>query len=540
MTLENFNVKVNQQKELEIIEDNLVEVLKFYVLITGIKELSFFKYDYEYNNFKYDFSVDETAKFYLKDDTLEHFNKKYSLILEETDGTIYGILAFDKDPQSSEVINRVFEKIKHILFKRARVIKEFSNQEKTLDIYIVTDNESNSFASKLENSLNALLNANVKIKTTIVSINNQLKENITKSIIIYTVNNDELLLNEANILKTLNEFLFVIGPSDYNLSLYCGHLNVFKYLSKEEFAPELLKSFILETQNKIQNKYLNKNKIISIAGISGGIGTTTVAMNIANILAKKNSNKNVLFIDISTTKAISNLFLEQNPLPKKTIIDLVNSNEYSIEKNLENGLVKIRENFYAITGIQKQIDGDLLEQDVFIEKLLDYISKASEDFNFIIVDTGEANAAALNTTIYDISNNLWLLTEMSLPHISKLKTFFMLMKRAGLKDKLTFIVNRYDSVNAISVADVASILNTANEDHLNFDFKIPNDYQTLGHCWNYCELVSNSDPKSNFVKRLESILSKQHLIHNDEELEDVEQKKSFFSFLSFIPFFNKD
>jgi Flp pilus assembly CpaE family ATPase len=533
MTLENFNVKVNQQKELEIIEDNLIEVLKFYVLITGIKELSFFRYEYEYNNFKYDFTVDETAKCSLKDDTVEHFNKKYSVILEESDGTIYGLLAFDNDPLSSEIINKVFEKIKHILFKRARVIKEFSNQEKTLDIYIITDQHSTSFASKLENSLNVLLNANVKTKTTIVSINEQLKDNITKSIIIYTVDDIELLSSETNILKSLNEFIFVIGPSDYNLSLYCGHLNVFKYISKDEFLPEVLKSFIVETQNKVQNKYLNKNKIISISGISGGIGTTTVAMNVANILAKRNRNKNVLFIDISTTKAISNLFLEQNPLPKKTIIDLLNTNEYLIEKNLENGLVKIRENFYAITGIQKQIDGDLLEQDIFIEKFLDYISKASEDFNFIIIDTGEANATALNTTIYDISNNLWLLTEMSLPHISKLKTFFMLMKRAGLKDKLSFLVNRYDSVNAISVSDVASILNTANEDHLNFDFKIPNDYQTLGHCWNYCELVSDSDPKSNFVRRLESILAKLHLIH-DEEIEIIEKKKSFFSFLSFF------
>ena len=41
-------------------------------------------------------------------------------------------------------------------------------------------------------------------------------------------------------------------------------------------------------------------------------------------LTSNNINNNVLFIDLSTTKAVSNIFLTQNPLPEKTIIDLVN------------------------------------------------------------------------------------------------------------------------------------------------------------------------------------------------------------------------
>lgn len=248
----------------------------------------------------------------------------------------------------------------------------------------------------------------------------------------------------------------------------------------------------------------------------------------ANILAKKNPEKNILYIDLSSTKAISNLFLEQNPLPKKSIIDLVNSAEFDIEQNLENGLVKIRENFYAINGIQKHIDGDFLEQEVFIEKFLEYISHVSEMFNFIIIDTGEATASILNSTIYDISNELWIVTEMSLPHISKLKTFFSLMRRAGLKEKLTFLVNRYNSANAISVSDVTSILNTANDDNLKFDLKIPNDYATLGHCWNYCELATNTHPKSIFVKKLEEILKDRDLFK--EELSDEKKTKSWLSF----------
>ncbi len=216
-------------------------------------------------------------------------------------------------------------------------------------------------------------------------------------------------------------------------------------------------------------------------------------------------------------------------MPEKSIVDLINSNEFNLENNLENGLVKIRENFYAITGIQKHIDKEFIEKDAFIEKFLEYISASSDYFNFIIIDTGVADASNLKTTVYDIVNELWLITEMTLPHISQLKTFYSLLKRAGLKDKISFIVNRYDSKNAISVNDVTSILNMTSEDKADFDsFKIPNDYTILGKCWNYCELVSQSHKECSFIKKLNSILEDKEFYANTLK---IEEKSSWLSSL---------
>jgi cellulose biosynthesis protein BcsQ len=512
MTLETYNNNIINQSELEIRTESLIESLQFYVLFSKIEQLSFYEYDYELNTYKYSFSVDHKSKYIVPLDD-NFLDSEFSFIIEKNN-TIYGMIVSDKMPQSDRILNEILEKVKDTLEKKSTLLKQFLLSESPLDVFIITDENSIEFAKKLQTSLDILMNVNIKIETTVSSIVDSLKEKTKKSILIYTVDNDSLLKTDSETLNLLNEFLFVIGPNDFNISLYCGHLNVYKYLSKEEFIPEGLKKDIIDTKGKIQNKYINKNKIIAISGISGGIGVTTIAMNVANMIAKANSDKNVLYIELSKTKAISNLFLSGNPLPKKTIIDLVNSGEKSIEKSLENGLEKIRENFYSINGIQKHIDSDYLEQDVFIEKFLEYISKVSDDFNYIIIDTGEADAGVLNSTMYDIVNELWILTEMSLPQISKLKTFFSLMKRAGLKDKLTFLVNRYDSVNAISVSDVTSILNTANEDHLNFDYKIPNDYKTLGHCWSYCELVSLTNNDSIFVKKLEKILSDKNFLNS--------------------------
>ena len=355
-----------------------------------------------------------------------------------------------------------------------------------------------------------------------------MKSKESKHIIIFLINDSELIKKYEEKIKILNEIIIVIGPNEHNISMYCGKLGIDDYISINEFKAEKIKSIILEKRNNLLNKNKFGNKIIAISGISGGIGATTIAMNMSDMITRNLPNKNLLYIDLSTTKAISNLFLEKNPLPLKNIVDLVNSSEFNIENNLENGLIKVRENFYCITGIQKHIDKEFIEKDIFIEKLLEYISASSNYFNFIIIDVGVADASNLKATIYDIVNELWLVTEMTLPHISKLKTFYSLMKRAGLKDKISFLVNRYDSQNAISVGDVTSILNMNSEDKIQFDsFKIPNDYKVLGKCWNYCELASKDHPDSSFIKKLDTILMEKNFY--SKNIEKSETKTNFFS-----------
>lgn len=525
MTLDEYQYQIREQREIELQKEYLDEILKLYMLLTDIKQLSFYEYDYRLNSFVYRYSIDEEKKILLQEppDPLTGF--EYTLIAEENEVT-YGMIAFNEKPVTSKVVAEVFKKITITLKKIFNLEKEILAYEQKLDIFIISDKTSIQFARKVEKNLDILLNAEISLHKNILPVLPQLKQKNKKSIIIYTVADDKLLREDEQYLNT-NDFLIVIGPNDFDLLLFCGHINVYQYLSVNDFVGEKIRRIIANTKFELQNKYQNKNNIIGIAGISGGVGTTTVAMNTADLIAKNSPDENVLLIDLAKTKAISNLFLTQNPIPKKTIIDLINSNKFDLEDNLENGLEKVRENFYMINGIQKHIDSDYLEQTIFIEKLLEYIAKMSEKFNYVIIDVGTANAYKLNTTVYDIVNELWVVSDMSLPHVSKLKTFFSLMKRAGLKEKLTFVMNRYDdSINSVSPSDVENILNATVEDKVNFDFTIPHCYKTMGHCWNYCELATNFDPKSSFVTQLDKMLQAKKFYGTNSE----KKEKSLFGF----------
>lgn len=503
MNIENYQQSISSHTMHSQLKDTLIEQLELFCTLSEIHELSFYKYNYEYNDFIFDFGVDDTGHLLEESD---QFNQPFSILLQYKE-IILGKIYVPKRLKGSYSLIKLLKKVRKNLLKQYEFEKEFYGAQSLFNIYVIHDEALAEFSKSLSSGLKGMFNVDVYIDTQINQRITEIQSKDMKHILIYVVNDQKTLEKDRQVIEKLNDLVIVVGPNDHDLSIYSGKLGIEHYIPIHMFKPEEIKKIILEKRHTIMNKNKFDNKIIAFAGIAGGIGTTTLAMNTANELAKSLTDKNILFIDLASSKAVSNLFLEQNPLPDKSILDLINSAEFNIEKNLENGLVKITENFYSINGIQRHIDKELLEQNIFIEKLLDYIVQASEYFNFIIIDTGSADAANLKTTVYDLVNEIWLISEMNLPHISKLKTFYNLMKRAGLREKISFLFNRYDSENAMSASDVTSILNMSKEDQFYFDYRIPNDYKTLGKAWNYCELVTNTDRESLFVRSLEDILS---------------------------------
>ncbi|WP_419774502.1 hypothetical protein [Halarcobacter sp.] len=524
MDLNEYQKKMEASELKKTLNNQILELLELFVDLSDLEHLSFYKFDYEYNVFDYEYSLNKDGD---KIDKPEHSGKTYRIKIKK-DKLIYGYILIDRRVKSKKILKRLLDKIRKHFHEKKQLEKTLLDNDTSFNIFLVYDEELKAFSDNLKSGLKALFNTEVVSTKDITLYSSQLKGKDTKHIIIYLVEDQNKIVQDEQIIKGLNELIIVIGPNDHSISMYCGKLGIENYISINEFKAENIKSIILDTRKELLTKNKYGNKIIGITGITGGIGSTTISMNACDLLSTNLPEKNILYIDLSNTKAISNLFLEGNPLPEKTIVDLINSSEFNIESNLENGLIKRKENFYCITGIQKHIDKEYIERDVFIEKLLEYISSSSDYFNFIVIDLGEADASNLKSTLYDVVNELWVITEMSLPHTSKLKTFYSLLKRAGLKDKTSFVINRFDSKNAISISDATSILNMNDDEKKLFnEMKIPNDYEDLGSCWNYCKLASEHAKNSIFVKKLDSILENKGFYKKEKKSET---KSSLFSF----------
>ncbi|MEA3228648.1 MAG: hypothetical protein U9P38_06235, partial [Campylobacterota bacterium] len=133
MTLNGYQLKINEQTELDIRNENLIEVLKFYILFSDVTELSFFEYNYELNSFIYSFSVDKDNKF-IKDvpkDNNDIYGNDISVVLEEEE-TIYGMIEFNSFPGTSDIIKDLFKKTVELLNKRFKLQNESLSQESKL------------------------------------------------------------------------------------------------------------------------------------------------------------------------------------------------------------------------------------------------------------------------------------------------------------------------------------------------------------------------------------------------------------------------
>lgn len=526
MQIKEYSENLNVRKEIKYLNASIDEYFDLFLKATGLTFIEFYKYDYTYKNFTHEKTIGKRIN---HNETEISINDTFDIVLK-TDGIVFGKLVVTRRLVFSDVLKSILKMIKEKFTLRHQKIKSITIDEPNLSIFIIDTDSSNGFAKRLQTDINLFFNANITITDNVYKVHDKLQDKETKNLLLYVSKDYTTIQKDEAILKSYNDYIIVFGPNDHNLSLLCGQLKIQHYIPIETYHQNDIKNLILSTKDILLNKFHAINNIISVSGISGGIGCTTIAMNMANILAKKIPQNNVLYIDLSNTKAISNLFLDRNPLPEKTILDLVNSDEFDINKNLDIGLVKVRENFYAINGIQKHIDKEYIEKDLFIEKFLNYLTKANEYFNVIIIDTGVFEASTLKTTIYDISNEIELITELNLPSVSKLKTLYSLMKRAGLKDKISFILNRYDSKNSLDNADALAILNITNEEENIFKYKISNDYMNLGKCWNNCELISNTGEETSLVHELINILEDKKILFGDKNKN--KKKNGLFSFFN--------
>lgn len=135
-------------------------------------------------------------------------------------------------------------------------------------------------------------------------------------------------------------------------------------------------------------------KIISFVNKKGGVGKTTLSLNIAAFLASK--NKKVLIIDNDAQANLTKTFLDF--IPEKSLFDVltkgVSINEIIYKTNINNlDLVANNKDF-------SDLDIAIIENANSEFRLKEEIEKSTINYDFIIIDCNPAfNYATLNALI---------------------------------------------------------------------------------------------------------------------------------------------
>lgn len=143
----------------------------------------------------------------------------------------------------------------------------------------------------------------------------------------------------------------------------------------------------------------NSNRIqtrtLSVTSGKGGVGKTTMTVNLAKSLAEE--GKKVLILDGDIGLANVDIFLGIRP--QKTLEDF-----FQGEESLENIIVKATKNIHVIPSASGLTD--LKSIDVYKRKMLmDEVSMLNNTYDFLIVDTASGiddNVQYLNSTVQDV------------------------------------------------------------------------------------------------------------------------------------------
>jgi len=310
----------------------------------------------------------------------------------------------------------------------------------------------------------------------------------------------------SNVHFTNNIYMILVGENRTDFSLEAGKIGVDKYLSEAEATPENIRELIIASQSIIKKRRGNSN-ISVFTGISGGLGTTTIVMNLAKSISQRHPEKNVLFLDFSYTKAISNLFFDI-PQPSKTIVDIATVQNMEMQELFDNGLEKLSDNFYFIPGIQKHTDKEELEKPQNMQIFLNFIMFIKERFDYIFIDVGVFEDVELEVDIQEIADNIFVITEFSIPSMSILKTYIDIIDKSGWYNKTHIIANREDSYGTVTHEEAKKILSKGLRHNFEIHYSLPNDAKHLRECWNEAQLVAEVYPESPFMQSIHQLSEK--------------------------------
>jgi pilus assembly protein CpaE len=186
-------------------------------------------------------------------------------------------------------------------------------------------------------------------------------------------------------------------------------------------------------------------KIVAFLGAKGGIGTSTLAVNLAMSLRQLNQDKQVALVDLNLDDSDLPLFLDLQP--GKGFRDLARDISRLDATFVQSLMSKHESDLHllqsGLTGTEVTM-GEPIPGGAALHTL----DVMRSMYDHVFVDCGHTFSPETRETL-DFASLVVLITTLSLPSIRRAKQFLQVMRDAGFdREKLMIVVNRYQSADA--------------------------------------------------------------------------------------------
>ena len=177
------------------------------------------------------------------------------------------------------------------------------------------------------------------------------------------------------------------------------------------------------------------SQVIAIAGASGGVGTTSLSVNLGCILAREERNS-VALVDLDLCLGDADVFLDT--IPDYTLVDVAQNVTRLDFTLLKRSLTKHSSGLYLLPRPVQLEDTKL----VGAEDLQRVIGLLKATFTHVVLDLSKGYTA-IDLMAMEMANSVLLVTQLDLPCLRNVVRLMMSFgEMNGLADKVKIIVNR--------------------------------------------------------------------------------------------------
>lgn len=299
---------------------------------------------------------------------------------------------------------------------------------------------------------------------------------------------------------------------DLKKAMYSGAVDAVSIYSDQECIKAIEKAreiADLKSQRLPQEETI-EGKVITVCSTKGGVGKTTISVNLAVACMKKNLKVAVIDLDLQFGD-VSLLF---DLKPKKTIYEWMKEGYEEGATSLEGYLTKDE------TGIEILASPHLPEYAELVtgEHIYTIIQELKKTFDVIVIDTPpsfvETSLVALEN-----SDEILLITSLDLPSLKNGKLALDTLGILGLKDRIKVILNRDTESAELTTEMIEKVLG------LPIKQRIPSDYKLV------ISSINKGDPFVTMAHRspvAKSVLAlADDLIGKPKQKEVTKEKPSF-------------
>jgi pilus assembly protein CpaE len=244
--------------------------------------------------------------------------------------------------------------------------------------------------------------------------------------------------------------------------------------------------------NLLEGKRNDDARVVSVFSNKGGVGVTTIAVNLAVAFAKQNKDKKVVLCDFVLEHGDVPIFMRKTA-DNYSIVDFISDMNRLDAKLIESSLGRDDESgLYLLLGPANPEDADYMSADQ-IKSIMTLLKKT---FDIVIVDLSH-DFSDKNIVIMDESDLLFLVMALDLPSIKNVARCLEIFKKLRYdREKVRLIVNRSNSRDQIEMNLVADKLEYP------IAFSLSNDYKQVVNSINAGTPIAYNQKSCTFAKQI--------------------------------------